>query len=233
MKAMILAAGRGQRLKPLTDTCPKPLLSIGNDSLLSRHIKQLKNSGISEIVINHAWLGQKIEEALGDGSQFGVSITYSPEGELGLETAGGIKKALPMLGDEPFLVINGDILTDFNFKKAFNIKQELIKKHIMAHLWLISYPVSHHPTGDYSISSENYLIEKAYPSYTFSGIAVYHPDFFVTVPEKTPYKLASLFHQYIPEKMVQAELFPGLWLDVGTIDRLNHAKQIIQNRKLQ
>ncbi|MCV2503958.1 MAG: nucleotidyltransferase family protein, partial [Neisseriaceae bacterium] len=164
--------------------------------------------------------------------QFDVSITYSPEGELGLETAGGIKNALPLLGNEPFLVVNGDILTDFDFKRANEIKNQLIKNNTMAHLWLVPNPTSHHPTGDYSISPEGYLTEKTNPTYTFSGIAVYHPDFFTTVPEKSRYKLASLFNQYLPQKMIQAELLPGLWLDVGTIERLNHAKQIVQDRNL-
>ena len=119
MKAMILAAGRGERMRPLTDNCPKPLLQVGKEPLIGWHLRRLKQAGITEIVINHAWLGEKIEETLGDGYQYGVKISYSPERNGGLETAGGIATALPLLGDEPFLVVNGDILTDIDFQTAF------------------------------------------------------------------------------------------------------------------
>lgn len=227
MKAMILAAGRGKRLSPLTDTCPKPLLSIGTDTLISRQIKQLKRAGIEEIIINHAWLGNKIETELGDGSDFGVRIYYSAEGNLGLETAGGIAHALPLLGKEPFLVVNGDLFVEFDFREAFSVSVQLKHQKSLAHLWLVPNP-PHHPQGDYSITAEGYLTQKKMQSYTFSGIGVYQPKLFGSLPFGKPYKLASLFNQHLPQGQLMARIFHGVWMDVGSLDRLQKVRRILQ-----
>ncbi len=137
MKAMILAAGRGERMRPLTDHTPKPLLKVGDEPLIGWHLRRLKAVGIDEIVINHAWLGAQIEQQLGDGNAYGVQIHYSAEGESGLETAGGIATALDLLGNEPFLVVNGDVLTDVDFSFAHQVAQNLIENNLLAHLWLV------------------------------------------------------------------------------------------------
>ena len=140
MKAMILAAGRGERMRPLTDRTPKPLLLAGGEPLIGWHLRRLRAAGISQIVINHAWLGAQIEATLGDGAAYGVHIAYSPEGGKGLETAGGIATALPLLGDAPFLVINGDVLTDIDFQAAIRIADALPQSGKLAHLWLVPHP---------------------------------------------------------------------------------------------
>lgn len=148
MKAMILAAGRGERMRPLTDHTPKPLLKVGSEPLIGWHIRRLKNAGFTEIVINHAWLGEQIEATLGNGAQYGVSIAYSPESTGGLETAGGIATALPLLGDAPFLVINGDVLTDIDFNAARQAAASLQTSNLLAHIWLVPNP-PHNPEGDF------------------------------------------------------------------------------------
>ena len=151
MKAMILAAGRGERMRPLTDHTPKPLLKVGSEPLIGWHIRRLKNAGFTEIVINHAWLGEQIEATLGNGAQYGVNIAYSPESTGGLETAGGIATALPLLGDAPFLVINGDVFADIDFYAARQAASSLQTSNLLAHIWLVPNP-PHNPEGDFSIS---------------------------------------------------------------------------------
>lgn len=147
MKAMILAAGRGERMRPLTDHTPKPLLKVAGTPLIGWHLRRLQQAGFTEIVINHAWLGQQIEDTLKDGSDYGVRIAYSPERAGGLETAGGIATALPLLGDEPFLVVNGDVLTDIDFQAARLTAKRMQEHNLLAHLWLVDNP-PHHPEGD-------------------------------------------------------------------------------------
>jgi nucleotidyltransferase family protein len=231
MKAMILAAGRGERMRPLTNNCPKPLLQVGKEPLIGWHLRRLKQAGITEIVINHAWLGEKIEEKLGDGYQYGVKISYSPERNGGLETAGGIATALPLLGDEPFLVVNGDILTDIDFQTAFQISDMLIQQKKSAYLWLVPNP-PHNPNGDFVLDSDG----RIYPdnkakgeTLTFSGMGVYQPTLFKNTPAHQIAKLAPLLRIAMNNNSVIGEKHNGLWLDVGTVERLETANKLAEN----
>ncbi|ASK26968.1 N-acetylmuramate alpha-1-phosphate uridylyltransferase MurU [Neisseria chenwenguii] len=227
MKAMILAAGRGERMRPLTDECPKPLLKVGSEPLIGWHLRRLKQAGITEIVINHAWLGSQIEAALVDGSRYGVSITYSPELQGGLETAGGIATALPLLGSEPFLVVNGDILTDIDFQTAFERAEQLTADKQTAHLWLVENP-PHNPRGDFALLSDG--LTSADPAageaLTFSGMGIYHPRLFADTPPHQAAKLAPLLRQAMSQNQVSGEKHTGLWLDVGTVERLEEANRL-------
>ncbi len=210
MKVMILAAGRGERLRPLTDTCPKPLVKAAGKPLIEYHIEKLAAAGFKEIVINHAWLGHMLEQTLGDGSRWGVKIAYSAETEA-LETAGGIKKALPLLGEQAFVVINGDIYID-TLPDFTELTQDCL-----AHLYLVDNP-EHHPQGDFAIAQGR--AQLAGPvKFTFSGIGVYHPKLFATVPDGA-YGLAPLLKQYMANHQVSAEHMDGYWCDVGTQKRL-------------
>lgn len=229
MKAMILAAGRGERMRPLTDTCPKPLLKVAGEPLIGWHLRRLRAAGIVEIVINHAWLGAQIEAALGAGGAYGVNIRYSPEGETGLETAGGIATALPLLGGEPFLVVNGDVLTDIGFQTAFTAAEALRQQKKLAHLWLVPNP-PHNPKGDF-ILQENGAVASADAAglpLTFSGMGVYHPDLFRNTPPRQAAKLAPLLREAMNAGLVSGEQHAGLWLDVGTVERLAEADKIAQ-----
>ncbi|MDK4687988.1 N-acetylmuramate alpha-1-phosphate uridylyltransferase MurU [Kingella negevensis] len=230
MKAMILAAGRGERMRPLTDTTPKPLLHAGGKPLIGWHLHRLKAAGITEIVINHAWLGQQIEDTLGDGSAYGVNIAYSPEGGQGLETAGGIATALPLLGNEPFLVINGDVLTDIDFQAAKHIAQTLPEKQLLAHLWLVPNP-PHNTKGDFALQENGLLNADAAQgkSGTFSGAGVYLPALFANTPAREPAKLAPLLRQAMNAQQVSGEWHCGLWLDVGTPERLAEADKLARS----
>lgn len=231
MKAMILAAGRGERMRPLTDTCPKPLLKVAGEPLIGWHLRRLRNAGIVEIVINHAWLGAQIEAALGSGGAYGVNIRYSPEGETGLETAGGIATALPLLGGEPFLVVNGDVLTDIDFQTAFAAAEALLRQGKLAHLWLVPNP-EHNPKGDF-ILQENGAVasaDAAGEALTFSGMGVYHPDLFRNTPPRQASKLAPLLREAMSAGLVSGEKHTGLWLDVGTAERLAEADKLAQSR---
>ncbi|MEA2079028.1 MAG: nucleotidyltransferase family protein, partial [Pseudomonadota bacterium] len=174
MRAMILAAGRGERMRPLTDQTPKPLLEIGGKPLLQYHIEALRDAGFRELVVNHAHLGDQIVERLGDGAQFGVHIDYSAEAEGALETGGGIKRALPLLGEQPFLVINGDIWTDYPYQHLCREPEGL------AHLVLIVNP-PHHPDGDFQLDGRR-VTAGGKEKLTFSGIGLYQPDLFADSP---------------------------------------------------
>lgn len=211
MKAMILAAGRGERLRPLTDEKPKPLLTVAGISLIEYHLRNLSDAGISEIIINTAWLAEKIHQQLGDGKSYGVSIRYSDEGQA-LETAGGIINALPLLGDDPFLVVNGDIWCDFNFSELPELDNSK-----QAHLLLVENP-EHNPAGDFALQDD--LIKNDGESkFTYSGIGIYSVDFFLGLkPGKTP--LAPLIRNKSELELVSGQLHNGLWTDVGTIERL-------------
>lgn len=226
MKAMILAAGRGERMRPLTDTCPKPLLNVGGLPLIAHHLRRLKAAGFNDIVINHAWLGQQIEDTLGSGHAYGVDIRYSAEAEGGLETAGGIATALPLLGHAPFLVINGDVLTNIDFAQAFKISKKLQQTGKLAHLWLVNSP-GHHPEGDFSLTDQGDIIERQpeNPAFTFSGVGVYHPALFNEIPRYTRAKLAPLLRTAMQTGLVSGEYYDGYWLDVGTVERLQQANQ--------
>ena len=231
MKAMILAAGRGERMRPLTDTTPKPLLTAGNEPLIGWHLRRLKAAGITEIVINHAWLGAKIEAALGNGAAYGVNIAYSPEGANGLETAGGIATALDLLGDAPFLVINGDVLTDINFQAA--CKQATQLGDNLAHIWLVANP-EHNPQGDFGLLPNGRVQSDTQhaQSGTFSGVGVYQPALFANTPKHTAAKLALLLRQAMNDNRVSGEFHDGLWLDVGTPERLAQANELAKMGKL-
>lgn len=233
MKAMILAAGRGERMRPLTDHTPKPLLRVGEEPLIGWHLRRLAAAGIREIVINHAWLGQQLEDTLGKGDDYGVNIAYSPECAGGLETAGGIATALPLLGDEPFLVVNGDVLTDINFKAACTLASQW-QPNQLAYLWLVDNP-EHNPTGDFSLQ-QNGLLD-ANPQNgkagTFSGVGVYSPDLFADTPANTVAKLAPLLRQAMTQNRVLGQWHSGLWLDVGTVKRLQQANQLALQGRLK
>ncbi len=226
MRAMILAAGRGERMRPLTDTCPKPLLKVGSEPLIGWHLRRLKAAGIEEIVINHAWLGQQIEETLGNGAAYGVSIAYSAEGAQGLETAGGIATALPLLGEEPFLVINGDVLTDIDFTLASAQAARLSAEQRLAYLWLVQNP-AHNPKGDFVLQTDGAVLSTgAGEALTFSGMGVYHPALFHDTPPKQAAKLAPLLRAAMAAGKVQGVKHEGLWLDVGTVERLAEAERL-------
>lgn len=232
MKAMILAAGRGERMRPLTDHTPKPLLPAGGQPLIVWHLQRLRAAGIVDIVINHAWLGQQIEQTLGNGQAHGVNIAYSPEGETGLETAGGITTALDLLGDEPFLVINGDVLTDVDFQAA--CKQVSQLNNDLAHIWLVPNP-PHNTKGDFALTPQNRVLAEPSPhanNGTFSGIGIYRPELFENIPKHTPAKLAPLLRQAMNDGRVGGQFHTGLWLDVGTPERLAQADELAKSGRL-
>ena len=210
MKAMILAAGRGERMRPLTDLLPKPLLAAGGKPLIVHHIEKLAAAGVTQLVINHAWLGHKLVAALGDGSALGVSIHWSAE-ESALETAGGIVQALPLLGSEPFLVINGDTWLDLDYRAL--VSQPLGDD--LAHLWLVPNPPQH-PQGDFSLQAGRVLDT---PALTFSGVGLYHPAAFAGLPCGVR-KLAPLLRDWMAQGRVGGSLLAGEWRDIGTVDRL-------------
>ena len=221
MKCMILAAGLGTRMRPLTDTTPKPLLKVGGIPLIVWHLERLGHDDFSEIVINIAHLGYKIPEALGDGSDWGVNIVYSDEQEEdGLESAGGIVKALPLLGDEPFLVLNGDIFTDYDFQA-----NRKLADGVLAHLILVPNP-EHNPEGDFALDGQRVVDNK---QYTFSGIGYYSPKLFEGVPYGKS-ALAPLLRDAMKEGKVTGELYEGEWLDIGTPERLELLNAQLMNR---
>ena len=228
MKAMILAAGRGERMRPLTDTLPKPMLPCGREPLIGWHLRRLAAAGISEIVINHAWLGEKIEQGLGNGSRYGVSIRYSPEAPGGLETAGGIATALPLLGKKPFLVVNGDILADIDFTAAVRRSETLLGDGL-AHLWLVDNP-PHHPEGDFALLPDGLVRPAGGTRLTFAGCGLYRPELFARTPPHQPAKLAPLLRLAMKEDQVRGSRHNGLWLDVGTPQRLEEARRIASAR---
>ena len=209
---MILAAGRGERMRPLTDTLPKPLLEVGGKMLIQYHLEKLKEANITEVVINHAWLGNNIEQALGDGSRYGLSIHYYPESEA-LETAGGIINALPLFDDENFIVINGDIFCDYDFSKLPSSISGL------AHLVLVNNPPQH-SHGDFVLTQSGLIEAEGENKLTFSGIGVYHPDLFKDYPQGRQ-ALAPILRSAMQHHQVSGEHYAGVWHDVGTPDRLN------------
>jgi len=213
MKAMILAAGRGERMRPLSDVVPKCLLEVRGKSLIAWLIEALARAGIGEIVINHAHLGRMIEAALGDGRRFGLAIRYSPEAEP-LETAGGIAKALPLLGEAPFLAVNGDIFCDFDFSRLV----ERARDEHLAHLVLVANP-AHHPQGDFSLHRSR-VGDAGDPKWTFSGIGLYRPRLFAGVKPGSKGQLATLLRAAMARDQVSGELHRGEWHDVGTPQRL-------------
>ncbi len=220
MKAMILAAGRGERMRPLTDLLPKPLLAVGGKPLIVHHIEKLKTAGVTELVINHAWLGHKLVEILGDGSSLGVTIHWSAE-ESALETAGGIVQALPLLGAEPFLVINGDTWLDLDYHTL--VSQPLGDD--LAHLWLVPNPPQH-PNGDFALQ-EGRVMDT--PAFTFSGVGLYDPAAFAGLAGCAR-KLAPLLRDWMAQGRVGGSLLAGEWRDIGTVDRLRELDDQLQAR---
>jgi len=212
MKAMILAAGRGERMRPLTDHIPKPLLKVGGKSLIVWHLERLAKAGFKEVVINHAHLGEQIEQALGDGSVWGLNVQYSPETSA-LETAGGIANALPLLGDAPFLVVNGDVFTEIDFGAL-----QLVSPNL-AHLVMVDNPPQH-PDGDFFVDSGK-VTNQGNHKLTFSGIGIYHPALFVDVERGQAAKLAPLLRSAMIKGLVTGEHYQGIWHDIGTPERLS------------
>lgn len=221
MKAMILAAGRGERMRPLTDHTPKPLLQVGGKALIEHLIEAMVRAGFRELVINHAHLGGHIEDALGDGARYGAQIAWSREPEGALETGGGIHQALPLLGDAPFLAVNSDIWTDYPFARLHREPDGL------AHLVLIDNP-PHHPQGDFALQNGLVRPEGA-PRLTFSGIGLYRPELFKDCsPGKFP--LAPLLRAAMQREAVSGEHYRGVWLDIGTPERLAALDRDLANR---
>lgn len=232
---MILAAGRGERMRPLTDTTPKPLLQIAGKSMIEYHIEALVTAGINELVINHAWLGEKIEAQLGDGASYKAKIQYSREGRA-LETAGGINNALHLLGDEPFIVVNGDIFTDYSFAQL-KASAEHLSATEMAHLVLVNNP-EHNPGGDFycqnnkvidPLSVKNACKQENKPGYTFSGIACYTPVFFSEI-KAGKQALAPMLRAAMAKQQVSGEIYEGAWCDIGTPERLQELNLLFDNR---
>lgn len=226
MKAMIFAAGEGKRMRPLTDDCPKPLLKVRGRPLIVWQILNLVRAGITEIVINHARLGHMIEEALGDGSQFGAQLRYSPEGEP-LETAGGIAKARHLLGDEPFVAVSGDIYCPhFDFEQVKSALEDNDPwgnphpkdKRDVAWLYLVPNP-DFHPKGDFALHSFA-IANEGDPMYTFGNIGVYRPEIFDAITPGQHAKLAPILREYAERGQVGGELYRGMWHNVGTPDQL-------------
>lgn len=214
MRAMILAAGRGERMRPLTDVMPKPLLEVAGKALIVYQIEALEAAGVKEIVINTGHLGEQIQYELGAGSSFGVDIFYSDEGENILETAGGIIQALPLLGDDPFIVTNADIFTDFDYQL---LPEE---PDFDAHLVLVDNP-PHNLEGDFALENGR-IIEQGSQKLTYSGIGVFYPHFFENCASgRAP--LAPLLHQSAKVERLGGQHYTGLWFDIGTPARLKEA----------
>lgn len=216
MKAMILAAGRGERMRPLTDTTPKPLLMVGGKPLIVWAINRLQRAGVTDLVVNVSHLAGQIEQALGNGTKFGVCITYSFEQDT-LETAGGIAWALPLLDAQPFLVVNSDVYSDYDFA-ALTARAQLLTAHQPAHLVLVDNP-EHHPQGDFGLRDG--VVTAAGARLTFSGIGAYHPALFAGIARGGKARLAARLAQPIAEGRVSGEHFRGEWNDVGTPQRLS------------
>lgn len=219
MRAMILAAGRGKRMRPLTDHTPKPLLEVGGKPLIVYHIERLVAAGRVEIVVNHAHLGHRIEEALGDGSRWGAQIRYSPE-DTALETGGGIYRALPLLGSDPFLVVNGDVWTDIDFSRL------VLAERLLAHLVLVDNP-PHNPDGDFALLDGRVTAAQEQPRFTFSGVGIYHPDLF---RDRSPgaFPLAPVLECAMERSLVSGERHGGRWIDVGTPERLRALDRMVK-----
>jgi len=224
---MILAAGRGERMRPLTDNLPKPLLKVAGKMLIEYHLEKLSAAQITDVVINHAWLGEKIEQALGDGSRYALNIHYSPEEEA-LETAGGIVNALPLLRgvtdeSEAFIVINGDIYCDYDIS---NLPSSLSG---LAHLVLVNNP-PHNPEGDFVLTKSGLVEKTGINKKTFSGIGVYHPDLFKDYPSGK-LALAPVLRKAMEKNQVSGEFYQGGWHDIGTPERLDELERYLTNNE--
>lgn len=217
---MILAAGKGTRLRPLTDTCPKPLVTIKDKPLIVYHLENLQKSGVSDIIINLWHLGEKIQDYLGNGEKWGVNIQYSWEPQL-LEVGGGIFNALPLLGKDPFILVNGDIWVNYPFEKLPTQPKGL------AHLVLVDNP-QHHPQGDFTLNKDQRVSRTVNDkTLTYSGIAVLKPELFADCEKGTAFRLAPLFDKAIQQQMLFGEYFGGKWFDIGTLERLQHLEKLL------
>jgi MurNAc alpha-1-phosphate uridylyltransferase len=221
MKAMILAAGRGERMRPLTDKIPKPLLKVKDKTLIEYHIEKLRSIGLTEIVINHAYLGYKIEETLGNGSEFSVNIKYSPEPEGGLETAGGIAKALDLLSDT-FIVVNGDVYSEFDYSRLLEIDLQ----DDYGCLCFVKNP-SHNLKGDFGVENGRVVFSQ---NYTFSGIAIYKKEAFKNIPVDK-LKLKPYFNEWVSKNLLQGIVIDDFWCDVGTPERLKQLDLRLREEK--
>jgi len=217
MKAMILAAGRGERLRPLTDETPKPLVPVAGRELIVRHLASLSAAGFTDVVVNIAHGGTQIRDRLGDGSAFDLRIHYQDEDDRPLDTGGGLKRALPLLGNQPFVAINADVLTDYPFGMLG------LPSGRLAHLVMVDNP-GHRPEGDFALDGEE-VTEGSGERLTFSGIGVYHPALFRGV-EDTVFPLVPLLRDAMRREAVSGEHYTGVWLDVGTPERLQEADEL-------
>jgi N-acetyl-alpha-D-muramate 1-phosphate uridylyltransferase len=209
---MLLAAGRGERLRPITDTLPKPLVEVAGKPLIVYHLEALARAEIRDLVINLSWLGEKIRATLGDGNRYGVRITYSDEGPVPLETGGGIHRALPLLGPQPFLVVNSDVWTDLDFSRVLTLEEGAD-----ARLLLAPNP-PHHPRGDFGLDGD-LVVEREAGRFTYTGIGVYRPGLFAgCAPGKFP--LLPLLQRAIAARRLRGEVYRGEWLDIGSPERL-------------
>ncbi len=220
-QALILAAGRGERMRPLTDHCPKPLLQVQGKALMVWHLEGLARAGVTDVVVNTAWLEPQFPAALGDGSAFGLRIRYSHEGERfggALETAGGIATALPLLADAPFWLVAGDVfMPGFEFAAADG--QRFAASNALAHIYLVPNP-PHNPKGDFGISAEGLALSKADEQFTYSTLGLYRPALFKNTPVGQKAALAPLLRRAMQDGQVTAALYSGPWTDVGTPERL-------------
>ncbi len=221
--AMVLCAGRGERLRPLTDRCPKPLIEVAGRPLVEHHLRALAEAGVENVVINQGWLGEQLPETLGDGSRFGLALAYSEEGWPALETAGGIIRALPLLGSGPFLVVNGDIWTDYPLAALAGLA---LADGDLAHLVMVDNP-GHHPEGDFGLSAGRLTTGGGRDRLTYSGLGIFHPDLFIGL-SPGPRPLAPLLREAIDAGRVGGEHYRGGWTDVGTPERLGDLRQRLQ-----
>lgn len=220
-KAMILAAGRGNRLRPLTDKTPKPLIELAGKPLIEYHLQKLAKAGIEDVVINTAWLGEQFPEKLGFGERFGLRIQYSPEPKGGLETAGGIVNALTLLGEQSFLVVNGDVYSSVDYQPFTQVEL----KENLAHLCLVKTP-DFKAHGDFGLTPAGKVLEKG--DWTFSGISVLSPKLFVGVSAEV-LPLAPILRDAMRQQKVTGEIFEGEWSDIGTLERLQQAERGVLN----
>lgn len=212
MIAMILAAGRGERLRPLTDTMPKALVEVHGESLLERHLRALKKAGMDTVVVNLGWRGAQIVERVGSGTKYGLNVVYSPEGDDILETGGGIHRALPMLGADPFLVVNADIYTDMPFTAATLAEDDV------AHLVLVPTPEDK-ATGDFDLAGDRVSNGES-AEFTFSGVSVYRPEFFADCTAGR-FSVVPMLRAAADAGQLCGSVYAGRWRDVGTPARLS------------
>ena len=211
MKAMLLAAGRGERLRPITDSLPKPLVRVGGRPLIAWHLARLSQAGVREVVINLSWLGDQLRAALGDGHEFGVRISWSEEGPVPLETGGGILKALPLLVPGPFLVVSADIWTDIDFARI------RIPEESRAHLVLIPNP-PHHPRGDFGLE-DGRVVDRETDRFTYANVGIYRPELFGGFGGGR-FPLLAVLKRGMAAQQVSGEIYRGAWYDAGTHERL-------------